>query len=201
MRILRASDRVAAPWKNGAGITREVAVWPPDAGFEDFHWRISQAEMNADAPFSVFAGVDRNLTLLQGRLALSFDAGREVVRLAPFAPFAFPGERPVAGMVEEGPISDLNVMTRRGVVRAKVERLRTAGTLDLHARPFVRVLFAQSEIQVSQPLAAKLERHDAVLLEPGDQNVAISADDGTAFLVTFEPSAASNLAPTREPRK
>ncbi len=189
MRILRARDRVATPWKNGAGITREVAVWPPDAGFEDFDWRVSQADMNADAPFSTFSSVDRSLTLLQGRLSLSFDGGREVIRPARFTPFRFPGEAPVTGRVEDGPISDLNVMTRRGVVSAKVERL--TGELDLPAAPFARVLFAHDPLQVHKPPSVNLDRYDALLLAPEDPDVAVSADHGTVFLVLFEPAAAS----------
>lgn len=191
MRILRAPDRVATPWKNGAGLTREVAVWPPGAGFEDFHWRISQAEMSGDAPFSVFAGVDRSLTLLQGRLSLAFDGGHEVAQLATFTPFAFPGERPVAGVVEQGPISDLNVMTRRGIVCAKVERISMTRALALPASPFARVLFALGQLHAIQPLDVTLDRYDALLLEPNDPGVAVSAASATALLVTFEPAPPS----------
>ncbi|MDP3593765.1 HutD family protein, partial [Phenylobacterium sp.] len=31
MRILRAVNRTPMPWKNGGGVTREVAIWPPTA--------------------------------------------------------------------------------------------------------------------------------------------------------------------------
>ncbi|MFN9927385.1 MAG: HutD family protein, partial [Phenylobacterium sp.] len=60
--LLRAADRLAVPWKNGGGITRELAVWPPGASFDDFVWRVSMAEVHQDGPFSSFPGVDRILT-------------------------------------------------------------------------------------------------------------------------------------------
>ena len=31
MRLLSARDRIARPWKNGGGVTRDVAIAPPDA--------------------------------------------------------------------------------------------------------------------------------------------------------------------------
>ena len=41
--LLAAKDRIAQPWKNGGGVTREIAVEPPGAGFDSFGWRVSTA--------------------------------------------------------------------------------------------------------------------------------------------------------------
>lgn len=191
MRILRASDRVATPWKNGAGLTREVAVWPPGAGFEDFHWRISLAEFDQDTSFSVFAGVDRLLTLLEGQLSLSFDDGREMKRAVRFSPLPFAGEIPVTGSVTAGPVLDLNVMTRRGVVNATVKRVRMAGALRLPSSPHTRILFTRCSLRISEPLEAQLNRDDAFLLEPETPPVAVSAARGTVFLITLHSAQAS----------
>ncbi|HEY9239438.1 MAG TPA: HutD family protein, partial [Burkholderiaceae bacterium] len=48
----RIDLREIAPqaWKNGAGLTREIAFGGPGAA--DFDWRISVAEVARDAPFS-----------------------------------------------------------------------------------------------------------------------------------------------------
>jgi environmental stress-induced protein Ves len=43
MRVLRAADRIAMPWKNGGGVTREVSAYPPGADMDSFEWRISLA--------------------------------------------------------------------------------------------------------------------------------------------------------------
>lgn len=123
MRILRAADRVATPWKNGGGVTREVAAWPPGANLNAFDWRVSLADIAADGPFSTFPGVDRVLTVIAGD-GLALEIEGRTIRLEPGAPFAFPGEAAVAARLGAGPIRDLNVMVRRGAWTARVEPWR-----------------------------------------------------------------------------
>ena len=63
------------PWKNGAGLTREIAVARNAATECGFDWRLSVAEVARDAPFSAFPGVDRCIVLLRGAgLQLGADA-------------------------------------------------------------------------------------------------------------------------------
>src|SRR5262245_21856206 len=90
-----AIDQVPAePWKNGAGLTRELAVAPRGATVVDFDWRISVARIDRDAPFSAFDGIDRCITLLRGkgmRLRSSDDAiDATLARIA--EPFRFAGD-------------------------------------------------------------------------------------------------------------
>lgn len=115
----------ARPWKNGAGLTREIATHPRDAGFDDFDWRLSVAEVTRDGPFSVFPGVDRHIVLLQGTgMRLVCAQGGLDHRLEHRGlPFAFAGELPVEAHLIAGATSDLNVMTRRGRWQAEVVRL------------------------------------------------------------------------------
>ena len=75
--ILRAADRVATRWKNGLGVTREIAAYPPGSDLDSFGWRVSMASVDTGGPFSSFPGVDRQLAVLEGRLALG--VGGEVV--------------------------------------------------------------------------------------------------------------------------
>ena len=136
---LPAADRVAVPWKNGGGITREIAVFPPGAGLEDFEWRISLAEVAATGPFSLFDGVDRHLTVLKGIMRLDF-ADRSL-ELHSADSLAFPGNVAVRGTPLDGPVIDLNVMTRRGVIQASVRHIEgrqviagaTVLVLNLHS--------------------------------------------------------------------
>ena len=64
MRHLTPSDYVAMPWANGRGQTvemlREVG---PDGGLL---LRLSMASVVEDGPFSIFPGVERNLTVISG---------------------------------------------------------------------------------------------------------------------------------------
>ena len=116
------------PWKNGAGMTREIALAGPADAFD---WRISIAEVDRDAPFSAFPGIDRCITLLHGagmRLR-SNDGTLDHALTTPLAPFRFSGDVALSATLAGGACSDFNVMTRRGRWRAEVTVLRDATTL------------------------------------------------------------------------
>lgn len=116
----------ASPWKNGGGVTREIACHPPSANIQDFDWRISIAHIARDGDFSVFTGVDRVITLLEGGgVQLSSADGSVMHALdTPLQPFAFSGDTEVHGRLLNGDCHDFNVMTRRGVCQAEVRVLR-----------------------------------------------------------------------------
>jgi environmental stress-induced protein Ves len=67
-------------WKNGAGWTREIAIGPAGSSSDDFGWRLSVAEVEADAPFSAFAGVDRCIVVLQGPGMALYDGAGTLVQ-------------------------------------------------------------------------------------------------------------------------
>jgi environmental stress-induced protein Ves len=52
------------PWRNGQGMTREIAREP--AAGENFLWRLSIAEIAASCDFSLFPGYDRTIALIEG---------------------------------------------------------------------------------------------------------------------------------------
>jgi uncharacterized protein len=144
----------ARPWKNGAGLTREIAAHPPGAGLDDFDWRVSVAQVVRDGPFSAFPGVDRCIVLLRGDgLRLHFGAGAiDHVLDTPGSPFVFPGEQAVEADLLGGATSDFNVMTRRGRWHAEVATLRAAQAMA--AADTLLVLCCAGEWQVgSLPLS------------------------------------------------
>ena len=120
------------PWKNGGGSTRELASWPPGAGLEAFDWRVSIATIAASGPFSVFAGVDRTIMLLQGdgvRLRArdgSFDHRLD----QPFEPFAFSGDLALDCTLPGAASGDFNLMSRRTRCRAALRVIDQARVLD-----------------------------------------------------------------------
>lgn len=171
VRILAAGERQAAAWKNGGGVTREVAAYPPGAGLADFAWRVSFAEVAEGGPFSVFEGVDRIITLVAGRgMELVVDAvATELAQ--PFEPFAFRGDAVVGCRLLDGPITDFNVMARRGEVGAAVEIVtgRRVLTAELGTTALVVALGGAATIawQDAEPVKIALERYDAVALTDG----------------------------------
>lgn len=111
------------PWKNGLGLTLEVARHP--AGDGPFDWRVSIARVDTDGPFSLFPGIDRILLPLDGEGILLEDPARGTATiLRPLEVARFDGDRTTIGRLLGGPIRDFNVMTRRGAALAKatVER-------------------------------------------------------------------------------
>jgi len=115
---------VRSRWQNGLGETTQIAVSPPGAGFGDFDWRISTARVESDGPFSQFPGMDRTLSVLAGEgIELSVGAAGPVALSVQSAPFRFSGDASTAGRLLQGPITDLNVMTRRGRFDGRIRRL------------------------------------------------------------------------------
>lgn len=189
MQVMRAADRPATPWKNGGGVTREVCAWPPGAGFDDFHWRVSMAEVRADGPFSLFPGVDRILAVLEGRLALDVE-GRGTIELgAGSMPACFPGDTPTVGRVLAGPVTDLNVMARRGAVEADLTRLEVRPHITLAPAAGARLLVACDPLMVTAPHAIDLLVDDALLLSDADPPVALEAAAGASvWLAAVRPA-------------
>ena len=128
--LVRLADATPSPWRNGGGVTRELAAWPC-AG--DWIWRISVAEVGAGGPFSRFDGVQRWFAVLGGqgvRLKLP-DAEHRLTRAS--APLQFEGELAVDCELCEGPTQDLNLMVRRDRALARMERI--ANVQPREARP------------------------------------------------------------------
>ncbi|MFI1942252.1 HutD family protein [Streptomyces virginiae] len=161
IRILRAADRTATVWKNGGGVTREIAAWPEGAGMDDFGWRVSLAEVGADGPFSAFPGIARTLTLAEGAgMDLTVAGVRRVVDER-FAPQDFPGDEPTDCLLLAGPVVNFNVMYRRDAVEAQTAVVR--GTLALAVPPGGTLLVAALE-------------GPAVLERPGDRTDLLPYD-------------------------
>jgi environmental stress-induced protein Ves len=140
--ILRAADRNSAAWKNGGGFTREVAVHPLGSDLENFEWRVSLAEVRRGGAFSTFAGVDRHMAVISGRLGLSM-SGREPMSLSSDSPpLTFPGEVPVYAEPGAEPVTDLNVMTRRGRFLACLTRVSAAASTELTLEADTTLLLA-----------------------------------------------------------
>ncbi|MEV7725098.1 HutD family protein [Streptomyces sp. NPDC087917] len=130
IRILRAADRPATVWKNGGGVTREIAAGPEGSDMAGFAWRVSFAEVAADGPFSEFPGVDRVLTLVEGAGMDLTVAGEHRLVDERFAPQAFPGDRPTGCRLLAGPVVNFNVMCRRETARARTAVVRGELALD-----------------------------------------------------------------------
>jgi uncharacterized protein len=126
---LRRSDARRVPWKNGRGVTEELALWPANASFEDgrLDWRISKAKVEAAGPFSCFPGCERILVVTRGEgLVLSHPESSKRRRLRSLEPYRFSGDEATEAELDARPVEDFNVIVARERASADVEVLRLA---------------------------------------------------------------------------
>lgn len=115
MEIIRFAELRSEPWRNGGGVTRELASHPKAASSQDgaWDWRVSIADVSKAGDFSAFPGMERVLTVIDGELLLLTVDGAEHP-LEKYRPFRFSGEAAAHGALPTGDIRDLNVITRTG---------------------------------------------------------------------------------------
>ncbi|MFI6462059.1 HutD family protein [Streptomyces sp. NPDC050538] len=184
IRALPASARTAVPWKNGGGVTREIAAWPEGADMDDFVWRVSLAEVATDGPFSAFPDVDRTLTVVEGAgMDLTVGGERRLVNTR-YEPRDFRGDVPTDCRLLDGPVVNLNVMWRRGAVStAAVPTVAVVrGRLRLGAGTLVVALDGPAEVA-----GVALGPYDAAQL--GDEAV-LHAQGRTAVIGLSLPADA-----------
>nr|WP_237539275.1 HutD family protein [Streptomyces sp. SID4951] len=193
---MRAEGRPAAPWSNGGGVTREVAVHPPGAGWDAFAWRVSLADVTRDGPYSPLPGVRRILTVVDGAgLELTVDG---TTRLLPdrCRPFAFPGGADTGSRLLDGPVVNLNVMLREGRADAVVEMVRGHRVVEPVRRPagggadgpeavLVVAVEGPARLRTADGPAVRLARFDAALLAGPDAAPAEVWTDGTAAVIAL----------------
>lgn len=111
IRHLTPADYTVMPWVNGRGTTTELIRENSLDG--TLLWRLSMASVVEDGPFSIFPGVERNLTVISGP---GFGLlGQTRITAAPLRPVAFPGDVPIAATGVAAPSVDFNVMTARAL--------------------------------------------------------------------------------------
>jgi len=172
------------PWKNGGGSTTQIAVFPPDAGFEDFDWRISLATIAEDGAFSEFPGVERTLALVDGH-GMTLEIDGEATLLSKADPVAvFDGESRVMAKLNRGASTDFNVMTRTDRCYHQFGRRALSGESRFVARAPVTVLFlAEGDaLEIcNDEQRISMVRFDAVLLDQGT-TWTLQAGQGTIFI-------------------
>ena len=178
------------PWNNGGGCTTEILASPPGATLDDFDFRVSLATIAQSGPFSIFPGVDRTLSLVDGGNVV-LDVGNErKVALSEREPVvAFPGEVPVSATVDGTPTVDFNVMTRRGRCSHQVERRTFRDYSELARRSALTVVFlAEGDTLTvhSERERMSMVLYDAVVLDR-EQSWTLEAPRATVYIVDIIP--------------
>lgn len=172
MTLHPAESRRAAPWKNGKGVTREIAAFPVGATIDTFEWRVSIADVSEGGVFSNFPDIDRLLAALDGTIRLQI-GGEAPVTLIPGAnPVAFAGDIPCRAEIPDGAARDLNVMTRRGCFMSRMTLAEGDGVFRFpeNASTIILVALFDLSVRIAETVVA-LKPLDAVRFDsplPGE---------------------------------
>lgn len=181
------------PWKNGGGVTTEIAIAPAGATIDQFDWRVSTAQVDAAGPFSRFAGIDRSLAVIAGGRLTMHHADGQTVSLAPGdAPARFAGEVDIHATLD-APLSDFNVMTRRDAWAHHAEAIVLAagerrGLPLTHPDQQWLVYCVQGALKVG---AADVSQGAALWLNApaGDETLVARGAGSVGYLVALWPVA------------
>lgn len=185
-RIIPANEYRRERWRNGLGWTRQIHA-DINPTTDDWDWRLSIAEIEQDAPFSTFPGVDRVLVLLSGNgLRLRFDDGQTHELQPPHQQFRFAGERAVTGELVDGTTHDFNLMWRRDRVDARLWHRPLVGPMVIFADPgtswAVYLISGQARFADESKLP-QLAAGDTALLHAGDTRLRHVLDGGGDVLI------------------
>ena len=143
------------PWANGRGVTVEMLRLEAAGALI---WRFSRAAVLEAGPFSLFAGIERNLTVISGPGFDLVGAGL-LLQALPLLPVAFPGDVPLSAKNVTAPCDDFNVMSARHLPRPEILVQRQPVQL---AAGGILCLFALGAARVNgQPMF----RHDLILTD------------------------------------
>ena len=115
--ILNPDEFQTNPWKNGGGVTHEIARHAVGEGWQ---WRISIAEVGGDGPFSLFPGMTRILTVIDGA-GIDLLSADGVMEARLHRPVFFPGDLDVTARLVDGPVRNLNLIYDADAVEPAVE--------------------------------------------------------------------------------
>jgi environmental stress-induced protein Ves len=184
MRIIRLEECRRMRWANGRGETIELAVAPDGATFRSLDWRLSAARVATHGPFSYLVDLDRTLVVTSGR-GLTLTAGEDLaITLTPEdQPWEFPGELAIEATLIDGPVDDLNVMTRRGRFRHKMVVRRISSEIDVTNDSGVSILSLRdcdASYETTDEIGT-LRRGDFVILDRGNARLLIRPHTETLF--------------------
>ncbi len=176
MNIIRGSDLVERPWRNGGGITREIAETRRGA---DLLWRLSMADVASDGPFSDFSGLMRVLTVIEGG-AMELITPQGTIIAAPREPVRFDGGLAVTSKLTDGPLRDLNLM---------FDPARVAGDVVLLNGPDSRSLTATTQQSYALHILSGEVGFDGETLKKGDTAVLETGTSVTEVLLQTDSAA------------
>ena len=178
------------PWKNGGGVTVDIAVamLPGFAAgsWEGIVWRFSRTAIVTPGAFSDLSGYDRELALVSGAgLVLETTAGEIDVR-QPFKPVRFAGETSIISRLEAGPVEVVNLIGDR--TRVSIDLSCLADGAEIAYPAGVHIVYAATgscELSINGETCAVAAGH-AMRIDAGT-SFAVANRLGTAIVAGIVP--------------
>lgn len=148
------------------------------------------ANVDSDGGFSLFAGVDRCLLVLEGDgLALRFSGEAWFSLTTDSAPLVFAGERSVDCRLLGGSVTDFNVMTRRGRYRQQLMPVSLQPQQTVRGSAWRTLLLALDDGVEFGPAGAPqmISRFEALVLERNEASVLRSSCPHRFMQILLEP--------------
>ncbi|MBR0557857.1 HutD family protein [Ciceribacter sp. L1K23] len=189
MRIQRSEEHKVMPWKNGLGVTREVALAPSPRPDAPFLWRLSLATIRGSGPFSLFSGIDRTIAALSGKpVRLMVDGKEDATLDALGEPYSFSGDAVVEAITEGGETTDLNIMTLRGSATHRMSRLVCSQSLAVTTEhEFNMIVFTSRATITANGNAEQVDAFDVLLDIGRHESLTIkAATPTTAYLIGID---------------
>jgi environmental stress-induced protein Ves len=181
MYVVRYSDLVESPWKNGGGVTREVAAARDDG---KLLWRLSLADVACDGQFSDFTGLMRILTIIEGG-PMDLVTSDGTLQAIKAVPVRFDGATKVVSKLPNGPLRDFNLMFDPIRVTGEVMALQgpEEHILEADTNRELAVHCLSNDVEIDG--APQLQHGDTVLIEAGRLSLKL-ADGTSALLITLD---------------
>jgi environmental stress-induced protein Ves len=182
--IVRSGDRDPVPWKNGQGATREIARRLLGIRGPHFVWRLSVSDLEKDADFGQFPGVQRSATLVRGE-GLELDVAGRTQTLGLFDSATFDGSLEAHARLTHGPVSILNVFTvaNRMGAAVRVADLSDGRPLSIAGATVMVLLDGTASVYAADGASANLAALDALVPRP---RVRLVSGTGNAAVVRME---------------
>jgi environmental stress-induced protein Ves len=187
-KLLRCASYSRMPWKNGAGVTLEIAR-DTSGSQSGFGWRFSVADVEVPGDFSAFAGYQRIITVLEGMGMTLTVNGQRSRLLQPLDPFAFAGEAVVSCELPEGPVRDFNLIYDPARFQARLQWQTISNKVSLYtSAAVILILSAGDSLTVETGTeSAQLGVQDSFLIEQaGGLKVLRLASSSTAACCLVE---------------
>ena len=173
--ILKMSQYTESLWKNGLGKTFQIAIYPENASMNknDFHWRISTANIDQKNNFSHFSKCERQLIIWKGDGVL-LNGSPLLIN----SPIKFSGEEEIScELINNTPASDLGIIYKKDLIDVKSEILSFTNPTSHHLTQGLHFLFLANGVggfingfTLEAGECLKLENEVSIFISPSPQS-------------------------------